>query len=194
MYSLFVPVTFAYSGAAAAGRIGMALQVGMALAGIASTWIVVRMPHMGMEFARCRRREFERLWRHSSIASLVAIFAGSIAVVCAATTLHWKAPPLLSRLPNVQELTFVMAWVCCGQIVLCLATYWRAMKRELTGPWGAIPGVVTGAAVWFGGRSYGGTGAVVGALTVSILLTLPLGLLYWRRAQALATEHFGNPL
>ena len=41
MYSLFVPVTFAYAGAAAAGRIGMALQIGMAVGGIASTWIAV---------------------------------------------------------------------------------------------------------------------------------------------------------
>jgi hypothetical protein len=192
MYSLFVPVTFAYAGAAAAGRIGMALQIGMAVGGIASTWIVVRMPQMGMEFARGRRREFERLWQRSSLASLLAVLAGTIALVGIANVLTWTDLSLLSRLPSMRDLILVMAWVCCGQLMLCMAMYWRAMKQELTGPWGAIPGLVTGAAVWLGGRSSGGTGAVVAAIAVSLLLTLPLGFFYWRRARALVSEQTGN--
>ena len=149
---------------------------------------------MGMEFARFRRQEFERLWRSSSLASVGAVLAGTIAILGVAAVLNWTDMPVLSRLPTVKDLMLVMVWVCCGQLMLCMAAYWRAMKRELTGPWGAVPGVVTGVAVWLGGRSYGSTGAIIGALAISISLTLPLGLYYLHRARALAAHSSGNPL
>lgn len=189
MYSLFVPVTFAYEGAAAAGRIGMAMQIAMAIGGIASTWITVRMPQMGVEFASFRRAEFERLWRRSALASIVVILVGTIAIVGIVTALRGTDLAILSRLPAMTDLILVMAWACCGHLMLCMALYWRAMKRELTGPWGAVPGVITGVVVWICGRAYGATGAVVGALAVSLLVTLPLGLIYLRRARALAALH-----
>jgi hypothetical protein len=188
MYSLIVPVTFEFSGAEAAGRIGMALQIGMAIGGIASTWLTVKMPRMGMHFARGQFGEFESLWRRSSTASVVAVAAGSVAIAVAAILIEDAGTPIAARLPSLADLLLVMAWICCGQVMLCMATYWRAMKRELTGPWGAIPGVVTGAAVWLGGRLAGTTGSVLGALAVALFLTLPLGLLYFRRARSLANS------
>ncbi|HKS58445.1 MAG TPA: hypothetical protein VJS12_24320 [Steroidobacteraceae bacterium] len=184
MYSMFVPVTFAYVGAAAAGRVGMALQIGTAVSGIAATWMLVRQPQLGVLFARNDTSGFRVLWRHSALACFASGLVGSAFVVLAVGVAEAVQAPLADRLPTLTALSLLLTWIVAGLVVQMLASYWRAMKKELTGAWGFVPGVLTGIAVWGGGRYYGELGAIVGALLVSVVVTVPLALIYWRIARA----------
>lgn len=184
MYSMFVPVTFAYAGAAAAGRVGMALQIGTAVGSIAVTWMLVRQPQLGVLYARSEVAGFRALWRRSALACFVTGVVGSTLVVIAAATAEAMRVPLAERLPSSTALSLLLSWIVTGLIVQCLASYWRAMKTELIGVWGSVPGVLTGLAVWTGGRYYAELGAILGALLVSIVVTVPLALFCWRIAKA----------
>jgi hypothetical protein len=189
MYSMFVPVTFAYAGAAAAGRVGMAVQIGTAVSGIAATWVLVRQPQLGVLYARRDVEGFRALWQRSTLACFATGVFGATAVVLLAAAAQMLQAPLADRLPTLTGLALLLGWIVAGLIVQCLASYWRAMKKELTGAWGFVPGVVTGLAVWGGGRYYGELGAILGALLVSIVVTVPLAFLYWRIAKAALRMH-----
>lgn len=184
MYSMFVPVTFAYAGAAAAGRVGMALQIGTAVGGIAATWMLVRQSQLGVLYVRRDVAGFRALWRRAALACFVTGVVGSTLVVLAAAAAAAIRAPLAERLPTLTALSLLLSWVVSGLVVQCLASYWRAMKKELTGAWGFVPGVLTGLAVWGAGRYYGELGAILGALFVSVVVTVPLALLYWRIAKS----------
>ncbi|MEJ7607913.1 MAG: hypothetical protein WKF37_16990 [Bryobacteraceae bacterium] len=80
--------------------------------------------------------------------------------------------------------SLLLLWGILLQLIQCFATYWRAQRREPVGFWGIVPGAVTGLAVWGFGRFYGAAGAAFGALAVSALVTLPLGVYFFLRSRA----------
>ncbi|MDB5693182.1 MAG: hypothetical protein JWO81_2245 [Alphaproteobacteria bacterium] len=182
MFSFFVPVIYSYWGPVEAGRMGISLQVVIALLGSASAWLTVKTPRLGVMFASGRYAEYERTWIKTSALSMLLLLAGSAVAVGADWLIHRQGLALATRFLPPLPFTFLVAWTVMLYVMQCSATYWRAQRIELLGFWGLVPGAITGIAVWLLGQRYGALGETAGAFCVSAGVIAPLCLHFLRQA------------
>jgi hypothetical protein len=182
MFSFFVPVIYSYWGPVEAGRMGISLQVVIALLGIASAWLTVKTPRLGVMFASGRYADYERTWLKTSILSMLLLLAGSAVAVGADWLIHRQALAVATRFLPPLPFAFLVAWTAVLYVMQCSTTYWRAQRIELLGFWGLVPGGLTGLAVWFLGQRYGAIGATTAAFCVAAGVSAPLCLHFMRQA------------
>ncbi|WP_324749102.1 hypothetical protein SH591_10680 [Sphingomonas sp. LY54] len=183
MFSLFVPVLFTFHGVVEAGRMGLSLQVVLALLGIATTWLTIAAPRMGTAFASGDKARYERIWHGSALASMLVIGSGAIVIGIVIWFGASSGLALVARFLDPAPFWLLLAWGVSLHAVQCMASYWRAQREEPMRFWGVVPGAVTGLAVWALGRNYGSLGAAGAALAASLLVGLPLALFFFRRTR-----------
>lgn len=189
MMALFVPVVFSYQGVVAAGQMGLSIQVVIAIASIASTWLTVKAPRMGTLYAGRAFDTFETTWRWASIISTGLAILGGMTVGSAVWIGNELGVSAMNRFLEPSTFTILIVWGIFLHVMNCVAAYWRAQRQEPVGFWGTIPGLATGSMIWLLGQHYGAMGAALAALGVSLLLTLPLGLFFLSRAISLQKQH-----
>ena len=187
MFSLFVPVAFSYHGAVEAGRLGLSLQVVTALVAIATTWLTVSAPRMGTAFAGGDVDRFENLWRKAAAVSSFLALAAAAVVAMAGFAAHQQGWPVAARFVEPVPFLLLLAWGVLLHLVQCMASYWRAQRREPLRLLGIVPGLVTGVAIWLLGSHYGALGAAAGAFAAFSLIGIPLGLYFLIRSRALVS-------
>jgi len=183
MFSLFVPVLFTYHGVVEAGRMGLSLQVVLALLGIATTWLTITAPRMGTAFASGDRPRYEAIWHGATLASLLVISCGAVVIGIVIGFGASSGLPIVARFLDPGPFWLLLAWGVSLHGVQCMASYWRAQRKEPMRFWGVAPGAATGLAVWLLGRQFGSVGAAGGALVGSLAVGLPLAYFFFRRTR-----------
>lgn len=183
MYSLFNPVMFHYHGAVVAGQMGMTWQLVTMLQVLAMAWVQTKIPRFGMLIARKDYVDLDRLWRRTSVVSLIFVSVGAAVVWLVVESLNAIQAPLAERLLGPLPTGLFLVGVILSQIVQCQAAYLRAHKKEPLMMVGAVSGIAIGSLVWALGSRYGPTGATAAYLGVIALVTLPLASFIWHRSR-----------
>ena len=182
-FSLFVPIMFSYRGPVEAGRMGLSLQVILAMIALATTWLSVNTPRLGTMFAARDYRRFESAWARSASASMLILCAGAATVLLCVWVADRSGVEVARRFLEPGPFTLLVLWALMLQIMQCLATYWRAQRVELLHLWGVAPGLATGLATWLLGSRWGALGATLGAVLAGALVTLPLIAYYFLKSR-----------
>jgi O-antigen/teichoic acid export membrane protein len=183
-YSLFTPVMFQYHGAAAAGQMGMTLQILSVVQGIALAWVYPKVPRFGILIANKDYAALDRFWLRVSLVSLFVVSGGSAFVWLLVYGLNILQVPLQERLLEPLPIGLFLLATILMQIIQCQAAYLRAHKQEPLVVSGVVSSLATGLLVWGLGSRFGSTGAAAAYLFVIAVVSLPWDTIIWFRCRS----------
>jgi O-antigen/teichoic acid export membrane protein len=183
-YSLFTPVMFQYHGAAAAGQMGMTLQILSVVQGVALAWVYPKVPRFGILIANKDYAALDRFWLRVSLVSLFVVSGGSAFVWLLVYGLNILQVPLQERLLEPLPIGLFLLATILMQIIQCQAAYLRAHKQEPLVVSGVVSSLATGLLVWELGRRFGSTGAAAAYLLVIAVVSLPWDTIIWFRCRS----------
>jgi hypothetical protein len=175
IFQLYNPVLFKYWGPAAAGRMGMSLNISNAIASIALAWITTKAAPFGAliarrEFAALDHLFFRTLWQSLSLAIL-----GALTVWITVVFFNHHHIAFSQRVLPPLAFGFLLMSMCINQVVAAWGLYLRAHKQEKF----LIPSVAAAIALtlstYFLGRPFGALGMTAGQLFLAIVIGLGVG-------------------
>ena len=175
IFQLFNPILFRFWGPAAAGRMGMSLNIANAIASIAIAWINTKAAPFGALIARRQFAALDRLFFRSATQNFALCSVLSLGVWLAVVLLGHRHLPFAQRLLPPLPFAFLLLSVNINQAVNSMALYLRAHKQEkflVNSVLGAIGLSLT---TWFLGRRYGALGMTAGQLAIALSVGLGLG-------------------
>jgi hypothetical protein len=130
MFQSFVPIAFFFMGPQQAGRLGLTLQIYSGVNSIASVWLAVVQPTMGIMCARYAFAELRQLVRRTIELGLATAISLSIACYVAISALLRIQPQFYARISDrITLVAFLLAAVCL-QIPNVQTAAVRFQKRE----------------------------------------------------------------
>jgi O-antigen/teichoic acid export membrane protein len=168
-YSLFNPVMFHYYGADVAGQMGMTLQMVNGLQLVAMAWVTTKVPRYGMLVAQKEYGALDRLWRQSSLTSLVFIILAAALVWPLIYVLNLLPMFLSQRLLGPLPTGFFLLAAILMQACQCFVVYLRAHKQEPIFLASIVMSLISGMLVWLLGSNFGPPGAAVGYLAQMVI-------------------------
>ncbi len=175
IFQLFNPILFRFWGPAAAGRMGMSLNIANAIASVAIAWINTKAAPFGALIARRQFAALDRLFFRSAAQNLALCSMLSLLAWLAAVLLGHRHLAFAQRLLPPLPFAFLLLSVNINQAVNSMALYLRAHKQEkflVNSVLGAIGLTLT---TWFLGRRYGALGMTAGQLAIALSVGLGLG-------------------
>lgn len=175
IFQLFNPILFRFWGPAAAGRMGMSLNLANAIASVAMAWINTKAAPFGALIARRQFAALDRLFFRSAAQNLSLCSVLSLVVWFAVVLLGHRHVPFAQRLLPPLPFAFLLVSMNVNQAVNSMALYLRAHKQEkflVNSVLGAVGLTLT---TWFLGRSYGALGMTAGQLGIALCVGLGLG-------------------
>ena len=127
---LLVQVVLAMSGAADAGRVGMALAIATAPATVAGAWLQSRYPRFAATLATSGRSALDVLVRRSAGWALGVCAVGGVVVMLFSGALHAYAPQLGARLLPTWAVTALAATGLGWLAIHAFTGYLRADREE----------------------------------------------------------------
>lgn len=182
VYSLYTPVIFYYHGAVQAGQFGMTWQVFTVLQGVGLAWVQTRIPRFGILIAQRNFPGLDQLWRQSTMLAITVFALGMGAFLLFQVVATFFEVEFSRRLLPVEVIWLLFPTGVLAIWVQCAAAYWRAHKEEPLGFSAALPGVLNGVLVWWGGQVFGASGAIAAYLTMLSLVSAPLSLYLMSKA------------
>jgi O-antigen/teichoic acid export membrane protein len=184
IFQAFTPALFIWAGPEAAGRMGMSMQLFSAISSICIILVTARSPTFGRLVADRDWETLDRLFRVSFVQSLALL---SVLLTMLALVL-WGAMSagfaITSRLLPAQELGILAAAVVGSHLVTAQATYLRAHKQEPFMRLAVLNAALISALSLWSIPHHGATGAAWTYGAVTLLVSLPLGTLIFRRFRA----------
>ena len=184
IFQLFNPILFRYWGPAAAGRMGMSLNLSNAIASIAIAWINTKAAPFGAMIARRQYDVLDRVFFRSVAQTLALCILGSLVVWTTAIVLNQRHNAFAQRLLSPLPLGLLLISMNINQIVSSMALYLRAHKQEKFLVNSVLGAVFLTLTTYFLGRRFGAIGMTSGQFAAAILLGLGLGsytFFKWRR-------------
>ena len=182
-FPLYTVLSFAYAGAAEAGRVGMTLQIVSATQTIALVLISTRAPALAMAVASAQRPHLERVWRRATLQTVSLMIMMVIALLGAlqiARAANWAAAGRVCDSP-------IVAMLLLGSLsavgVQCIAVYLRAHKQELLTPVGVFSGAIYGLTAWLVVTRLGAWGLAASYLAITACVALPWSWQILRRSR-----------
>ena len=175
IFQLFNPILFRYAGPAAAGRMGMSINISNALASIAIAWINTKAAPFGTLIARREFTRLDRLFFRSAAQAFILCFIGSIAVWSVAFFLNQHHIAFAQRLLPPLPFALLLLSMNINQMVASMALYLRAHKQEkflINSVIGAI--CVTVSSILLG-RRFGALGMTAAQLAITLVVGLGYG-------------------
>jgi hypothetical protein len=180
---LFVPILFKLASPAEAGRMGMTSTLGSVVLAISSNLVVTKGPHFGTLVARREFSELDRLFRQALAGVIACALAGAVGAIALVVWLNARGYALAERLLPPSSAALYLASVAGASVVVSLATYLRAFRRDPLAPvLGASSLLTLGAALAVAPR-HGALGVCAAAMVVSLVVQLPLSALVFRRSR-----------
>ena len=189
--SFVIPLMFEYQGAAVAGQLGLTWTALMTLQLAAYSWMLARAPLFGSLVAQNDLTEFNRVFRRLFQVSTTVLIAGGTLFCLIVWILQllqgmdspnlweplqfgWDLVLKLQRriLPLYPTVLLTLALIPI-HVSQCVMAYIRPFKQEPFLLLNTTSQLMTGALVWYLGKTYGPVGAGWGFLLVGCLLTLP---------------------
>jgi O-antigen/teichoic acid export membrane protein len=175
IFQLFNPVLFKYWGPAAAGRMGMSLNLSNAIASIAIAWINTKAAPFGAMIARREYATLDRLFFRSVWQSVSLAILGALTVWTGVVLLNHRHLPFAQRVLPPLPFAFLLICMIMNQIVNSWALYLRAHKQEKF----LIPSVISAVCLtlstYFLGRRFGALGMTSGQLLIGIVIGVGWG-------------------
>ena len=175
----FTPVLFHFHGAAVAGRFGMTWTAGMAIFGIASSWLNTRAPQFGVLIAQRDFSALDHRFFRAAGMSLWAVLSGSALFAVLIYVLGAARHPLADRLLSLRPTVLMLLAIILTTVSYAQAVYLRCHKQEPAFWLSILQGIFTGLSTWVLGSRYGPTGVAAGYLAVVALLVIPAGTIVW---------------
>jgi O-antigen/teichoic acid export membrane protein len=173
IFQVMNPLIFAAKGPAAAGRLGMSLQILSALNATAMVWINTKVPTFGQLIARGERRDLDTLFRHSVLQSLLLLIGAILAVLAAVWFLQRHHFEMGGRLLEAPLFGLMCLIGLSNHLVFAQASYLRAHKQDPFMPVSVANGLVTLGSASLLVPNYG----LAGALASYALGSIGIGLL-----------------
>lgn len=188
-YSLFVPVTFKFSGPVAAGQFGLtwSLVENMSIAALIALY--VKFPSMGSLAAKRDWSGLDGLTLRASALSLALTILGAALLVVLEWYLHIFMPQLGARLLGTTPLIILALAAVLKTVQVALVLYLRAHRQEPIVPLTSVAAPLTAGAVILGAWLYGATGVAIAYFLVMLVVWLPYTA--WL-TQRLRTEWHGS--
>jgi O-antigen/teichoic acid export membrane protein len=175
IFQLFNPILFRYWGPAAAGRMGMSLNITNAIAAIAIAWINTKAAPFGAMIARREYKLLDRIFFRSVAQTVALCSLGSLAVWSATVYLTHRHLPFAQRILPPLPLAFLLIAMNINQLVSSMALYLRAHKQEKFLVNSILGAIFLTISTYFLGRRYGALGMTSGQLVIAVILGLGLG-------------------
>ncbi len=173
IFQIFSPVLFAYQGPAAAGQMGMSLNIATAIGSVALAWMNTKASPFGAMVAQSRFAELDRLFFRTLWQSTVLLAIGSAVFFFALMAGENSYPKFANRVLPAWAFSLLLLNTIINHIIVSEALYLRAHKQE---PF-LVPTVISAAMItpltFFLARNYGASGVVVGLSMQGILFALP---------------------
>ena len=175
IFQLFNPILFRFWGPAAAGRMGMSLNIANAIAAVAMAWINTKAAPFGALIARRQFAALDRLFFRSAAQNLALCSVLSLVVWLAVVLLGYRHLPFAQRLLPPLPFAFLLLSVNINQSVNSMAMYLRAHKQEKFLVNSVLGAVGLSLTTWFLGRRYGALGMTAGQLAIALSVGFGLG-------------------
>jgi hypothetical protein len=190
IYPLFSPVLFAYRGAAEAGRMGMSLTIGNALAALAYAWINTKASPFGNMIARRQYRLLDQVFFRALLQSGAILLGGECLVLSLLLMGDNYFPRLVGRMLPLPLLAVLMLGIFLNHIVSCEAAYLRAHKREPFLQLAIVMAAMVGLNTFAAGRLWGAKGITIGYCIWGGVLYVAAATWIFRRCRKM--WHGGN--
>ncbi len=172
-FSLFTPVLFKFQGPMAAAQMGMTWSIIQSLSGITGTVVQTKVPLFGMLVAQRNWAELDRLAIRLSASSGVLLLFGGAVLLGGVYLLHLYQVPFARRLLPLTPLAIFLLASVVIQIMMPIAFYLRAHKREPLLAISLIIGFLTALSTLVLGYYFGAVGIAWGYLAITVLIALP---------------------
>jgi hypothetical protein len=179
IFHLFTPLLFRNSGAAEAGRLGLAMTVFSAISTIGMSWVNANAPTFSILIARHQSAELLKLFKNVATRSILV----TAAMACAVLGASWLATQcglsLMQRVASIPTIAYLAFVTMVNSVIFASAVFMRAHREEPMLTVSVVGGILTALAAWLGSM-YGATAMMQGYVAVTTLIGLPWTLLLLR--------------
>ncbi len=185
VFQLFNPILFAYDGPAAAGRMGMSLNIAQVIWTTALSWVSTKAAPFGELVARKDFEGLDRLFFRALSQSLIVLTIANAGFLLAVVYLRSIGHPLGVRFLDPLPLAILLLTMIVNHVVVAEAIYLRAHKEEPFLPVSIVSAVLIGTTAYFLGRRFGATGMMIGYLASILTGGLALGTIIFTNKRRL---------
>lgn len=172
LLQFMTPLIFHYYGEVEAGRIGMTMQIVIAIQSLGQVWLMVKIPSFGRLVAMNKYEELNKQWSRTAVISVSAVFIfGIIALLFIEIGQTLKISFFNRILDSRLVFLFVVSHLLM-QVVQVEAAYLRAFKKEPFLVVGVSGGIFAGVLVGLLGVNYGVTGVAIGYFISMFVITI----------------------
>jgi hypothetical protein len=175
IFQLFNPVLFAYHGAAAAGQMGMSINIAGSIASTAIAWVTTKAAPFGNLVARKDYVALDKMFFTSLWQSFALAICGGVGFWIVVFYLHRIHHPVSRRLLDPLPLGLLIGQGIVQHVVGAEGLYLRAHKQEPFLVMSILSGVLVGLSTYFLGRQFGATGMMAGYFAVTVVIGLGMG-------------------
>lgn len=185
VYQSFNPFLFAYKGPAAAGRMGMSLNVANTLMFFAMAWVSTKSAPFGMLIAQKRYSKLDGIFFRSVAQSTGVAIVGAALLWSAAIWLNWIHSPYAHKIISPLAFTLLLAAAIVNHLFASIGTYLRAHKQEVLFQLSIAIAVCVLFSNYLSARTVGALGMVAGYLVILAVLGLGGGFLLFLKYRTL---------
>ncbi len=173
IFQFMVPVAMFYAGAAAAGKLGLALVMVRTLQGMATSWGITKIPHFNIYVAQKKHNELNNLFNTMQKQSLFMYIIVSIAfiltVIFIFPLINWN-----TRILPVDQIIILLLAEGVNLIIFNWAYYLRSHKQEPFMRISVLSAIITAVGVWLSFYLFKSTSiALCGYLAAQLIILLP---------------------
>jgi O-antigen/teichoic acid export membrane protein len=181
IFQIFNPLLFKTQGPAAAGQMGMTMQIIGAMNGFAMVWISTKAPAYGQLIAKKRFNELDSLFKRGFLQSFGFLLIVVSAVWMGLFYLNYISSPYSHRVLPLHLFSYLCLVCFINHIVFAEAAYLRAFKREPFMINSVVGGLMTTSLAFWLIPSMGLVGAIYAYLIPSLLIGLVGGAILFVR-------------
>ncbi len=172
VFQLFIPVLFAFWGPAAAGQMGMSINISNALLTISISWVSTKAAPFGALVARKEYDQLDRIF-FRVLAQSTAVSVANVLIVWGAVV-FMNARHLLLAHRMLAPLPFglLLLSMMVNHIVFAEAIYLRAHKQEKFMVTSVVCACLIAASTILLGRRFGAMGMASGYLCINLTVGL----------------------
>ena len=174
IFQLFNPVLFAFSGAEAAGHMGMTLTVLNSLLNLTLSWTTTNVPTWSSLVATKQYDQLDRSFNKVLKASSIVCGSGIIAFLVGLYLLQYIDISIYNRFLPLYLAAILSPSFFINNIVNAWATYLRCHKKEPFLLQAVVVGICSALSTYFTAKFWGVEGVVIGYTSVVFLISLPL--------------------
>lgn len=185
VYQSFNPFLFAYKGPAAAGRMGMSLNIANSLMFFAMAWVSTKSAPFGMLIAKKRYTELDGIFFKSVVQSTIVAIVGAAMLWSAAGYLNWIHSPYAQKILSPLVFALLLIAAIVNHLFASIGTYLRAHKQEVLFQLSLAIAVAVLFSNYMSARTVGALGMVAGYLVILAILGLGGGFLRFLKYRSL---------